>query len=173
MTILYSLGLGVGTQNANGEWLEVFYATPVLNPPEKTADVIAEIVGYVGGNQAIAMTDKQAGEIAKALAEIAEGAQAETARALSKSDRPLVATLLANDIGAISVPEAYLKLHLLSHRLVKPHGINLNGIFGVLPNVAWTNQGAVDLNELPERQLQARLNGELLEVSCVDKFPKM
>src|SRR5690606_25415168 len=102
-----------------------------------------------------------------------EEAQAATARALSKSDRPLVATLLANDIGAISVPEAYLKLHLLSHRLVKPHGINLNGIFGVLPNVAWTNQGAVDLNELPERQLQARVNGELLEVSCVDKFPKM
>src|SRR5690606_18861306 len=63
--------------------------------------------------------------------------------------------------------------HLLSHRLVKPHGTNLTGIFGVLPNVAWTNQGAIDLAELPERQLQARLNGELLEVACVDKFPKM
>lgn len=173
MTTLYSFGLGVGTQNANGEWLEIFYATPVLNPSEKTAAVIADIVGYVGGNQAIVITNKQAAEIAIALAAIGEEAQAATARTLSKSQRPLVATLLANDIGAISVPEAYLKLHLLSHRLAKPHGINLNGIFGVLPNVAWTNQGAVDLNELPERQLQARVNGELLEVSCVDKFPKM
>ena len=41
------------------------------------------------------------------------------------------------------------------------------------PNVAWTNEGAVDLEELPERQLVARLNGKLLEVNSVDKFPKM
>ena len=71
------------------------------------------------------------------------------------------------------MPEGYLKLHLLSHRLVKPQAIDLNGLFGTLPNVAWTNQGAIDLEELPERQLQARMNGELLDVDCVDKFPKM
>ncbi|HCO65297.1 MAG TPA: 2,3,4,5-tetrahydropyridine-2,6-dicarboxylate N-succinyltransferase, partial [Alcanivorax sp.] len=45
--------------------------------------------------------------------------------------------------------------------------------FPLLPNVAWTNEGAVDLNELPERQLLARLNGKVLEVNSVDKFPKM
>jgi len=56
---------------------------------------------------------------------------------------------------------------------VKPHGTNLSGIFGALPNVAWTNQGAIDLEELSERQLQARLRGELITVDCVDKFPKM
>ena len=44
-----------------------------------------------------------------------------------------------------SVPEAYLKLHLLSHRLVAPHGTNLDGTFGILPNVAWTSEGAIDL----------------------------
>ena len=66
-----------------------------------------------------------------------------------------------------------MKLHLLSHRLVKPHSLNLSGIFPLLPNVAWTSQGAVDLTELPARQLEARLNGELLEVFSVDKFPKM
>jgi 2,3,4,5-tetrahydropyridine-2-carboxylate N-succinyltransferase len=71
------------------------------------------------------------------------------------------------------VPEGYLKLHLLSHRLVEPHGTSLDGLFGILPNVAWTNEGAVDIDELPERQLAARLRGEVLEVSCVDKFPKM
>jgi 2,3,4,5-tetrahydropyridine-2-carboxylate N-succinyltransferase len=43
----------------------------------------------------------------------------------------------------------------------------------VLPNVAWTSEGAIDIAELPERQLAARLRGEVLEVSCVDKFPKM
>jgi 2,3,4,5-tetrahydropyridine-2-carboxylate N-succinyltransferase len=92
---------------------------------------------------------------------------------LANSERPLVATLLAADEAPASVPEGYLKLHLLSHRLVKPHGTNLTGLFGVLANVAWTNQGAIDLAELPARQLQARLNGELLDVDCVDKFPKM
>ncbi|HBQ41206.1 MAG TPA: 2,3,4,5-tetrahydropyridine-2,6-dicarboxylate N-succinyltransferase, partial [Halieaceae bacterium] len=69
--------------------------------------------------------------------------------------------------------EAYLKLHLLSHRLVKPHGTNLQGLFAILPNVAWTSEGAIDISELPARQLAARLRGDTLEVSCVDKFPKM
>ncbi|HCD56265.1 MAG TPA: 2,3,4,5-tetrahydropyridine-2,6-dicarboxylate N-succinyltransferase, partial [Halieaceae bacterium] len=68
---------------------------------------------------------------------------------------------------------AYLKLHLLSHRLVKPHGTNLQGLFAILPNVAWTSEGAIDISELPARQLAARLRGDTLEVSCVDKFPKM
>ena len=173
MTTLYSLGLGVGTQNAKGEWLEIFYATPALNPSAEVAQVIAKELNYTGGNQAIAITAAQAAQLADALAAAGDTTQVATARSLSKSQKPLVVTLLESDAGPSSVPEAYLKLHLLSHRLVKPHAINLTGIFGVLPNVAWTNQGAVDLNELPERQLQARLNGELLDVACVDKFPKM
>lgn len=173
MTSLYSLGLGVGTQNANGNWLDVFYATPVLNPAADLVQIIAKELNYTGGNQAIAVTPAQISALADALAAAGDNVQVATARSLSKSQQPLVVTLLETDASPDSVPEAYLKLHLLSHRLVKPHGINLTGIFGVLPNVAWTNQGAVDLNELPERQLQARLNGELLEVACVDKFPKM
>lgn len=92
---------------------------------------------------------------------------------LAESQRPLVVTLLAEDAALTSTPEAYLKLHLISHRLVKPHGLNLTGILPLLPNVAWTNQGAVDLAELAERQLEARLKGDLLEVFSVDKFPKM
>lgn len=173
MTTLYSLGLGVGTHNAKGEWLEIFYAQPVLNPSSDTVTAISKTLNYTGGNQAVAITPDQAAALADALASAGDETQAAVARSLSKSQQPLVATLLESDAGPASVPEAYLKLHLLSHRLVKPHGTNLTGIFGVLPNVAWTNQGAIDLAELPERQLQARLNGELLEVACVDKFPKM
>lgn len=173
MTRLYSLGLGLGTQNANGEWLEVFYPAPQLNPHSESIQVIAKLLGYSGGNQALAMTVQQATQLAEALCAAGDSTQGSLAQALSSSQQPLVATLLESDIGPASVPEAYLKLHLLSHRLVKPHGTNLTGIFGILPNVAWTNEGAVDLNELPERQLQARLQGKLLEVACVDKFPKM
>lgn len=98
---------------------------------------------------------------------------AQAAKTLANSRQPLVAVLLETDSAPTSVPEAYLKLHLLSHRLVKPHATNLTGIFGLLPNVAWTNRGAIDVNELDERQLQARIHGETLDVVCIDKFPKM
>lgn len=69
--------------------------------------------------------------------------------------------------------DAYLRLHLLSHRLVKPHSINLEGIFGVLPNVAWTSVGPVDPANLTAAQLKARANGIALQVFSVDKFPRM
>lgn len=173
MTTLYALGLGIGTQNSKGDWLEVFYAAPLLNPSATTAIAIAKVIGYSEGNQAIAITTAQANEIAQALAAAGDTEQSALAKNLVNSKRPLVATLLATDTNPASVPEGYLKLHLLSHRLVKPHNTVLTGIFGVLPNVAWTNKGAIDVNELPAHQLQARLNGEELEVSCVDKFPKM
>ncbi len=173
MTKLYSLGLGVGTNNNKGEWLEVFYPQPLLNPEPAVADAVANTLGYQGGNQAVGLDSARIEPLADALAAAGAEELAAVVRSFQHSKRPLVATLLENDDAPTSVPEAYLKLHLISHRLVKPHGTNLSGIFGSLPNVAWTNQGAIDLDELPERQLQARLNGELLEVSCVDKFPKM
>jgi 2,3,4,5-tetrahydropyridine-2-carboxylate N-succinyltransferase len=169
---LFSLAFGVGTQNRQGAWLEVFYAQPLVNPAAELVALVAEKLGYAGGNQAIAISTTQAAELAVALKGV-DATQAALLTRLAESHKPLVATLLAEDAALSSTPEAYLKLHLLSHRLAKPHGLNLTGIFPLLPNVAWTSQGAVDLGELAERQLEARLKGELLEVFSVDKFPKM
>ncbi|MBF0676266.1 MULTISPECIES: 2,3,4,5-tetrahydropyridine-2,6-dicarboxylate N-succinyltransferase [unclassified Pseudomonas] len=171
-TTLFSLAFGVGTQNRQGAWLEVFYAQPLLKPSAELVDAVTPILGYTGGNQALAMTKLQAADISSALKNI-DPVQAALLTRLAESQKPLVATLLVDDSALNSTPEAYLKLHLLSHRLVKPHELNLSGIFPLLPNVAWTNKGAVDLAELPECQLEARLKGDLLEVSSVDKFPKM
>ncbi|MEG5266690.1 2,3,4,5-tetrahydropyridine-2,6-dicarboxylate N-succinyltransferase [Pseudomonas sp. JDS28PS106] len=171
-TSLFSLAFGVGTQNRQGAWLEVFYAQPLINPSAELIAAITPALGYTGGNQAIAITTDQASKLAEALKSV-DATQAALLTRLAESHNPLVATLLAEDAPLTSTPEAYLKLHLLSHRLVKPHGLNLAGIFPLLPNVAWTSQGAVDLAELAERQLEARLKGELLEVFSVDKFPKM
>jgi 2,3,4,5-tetrahydropyridine-2-carboxylate N-succinyltransferase len=171
-TTLYSLAFGVGTQNRQGTWLEVFYAQPLLNPDAELVAAIAAKLDYRGGNQAITFNTAQATALAETLKSLDAG-QAALLTRLAESHQPLVATLLAEDAALTSTPEAYLKLHLLSHRLVKPHGLNLTGIFPLLPNVAWTSQGAVDLTELAERQLEARLKGELLEVFSVDKFPKM
>ena len=69
--------------------------------------------------------------------------------------------------------DAYLRLHLLSHRLVQPHGLSLEGLFGVLPNVAWTSHGPVDPAALPEVRMRFRGAGEPLVVHGVDKFPRM
>ncbi|MCX4066206.1 2,3,4,5-tetrahydropyridine-2,6-dicarboxylate N-succinyltransferase [Pseudomonas sp. S1Bt30] len=169
---LFSLGFGVGTQNRQGAWLEVFYAQPLLNPSVEIVAAIAPILGYSEGNQAITFTVTLALQMADALKGV-DATQAALLSRLAESHTPLVATLLADDAALTSTPEAYLKLHLLSHRLVKPHGLNLAGVFPQLPNVAWTSQGAIDIGELAERQLEARLRGELLEVFSVDKFPKM
>lgn len=170
---IFSLGIGVGTKNRNGEWLEVFYPQPLVNPDKAVAEAVTGAIGYTGGNQAVDADGAALSKIADNLRGAGAADLAEAVRSMADSDRPRVLTVLATDAAPQSVPEGYLKLHLLSHRLVKPHGTDLSGLFGVLPNVAWTNRGAVDLAELTERQLQARLKGELLEVMSVDKFPKM
>jgi 2,3,4,5-tetrahydropyridine-2-carboxylate N-succinyltransferase len=69
--------------------------------------------------------------------------------------------------------DVYLRLHLLSHRLIRPHQANLEGIFGLLPNVAWTSAGPCPPNRLDELRLAVRADGGVLVVYGVDKFPRM
>ena len=171
-TSLFSLAFGVGTQNRQGAWLEIFYPQPLLKPSAELLAAVLPLLDYAGGNQAIAINKDKAADLSVALKGI-DAAQSALLVRLAESQKPLVVTLLADDAALTSTPEAYLKLHLLSHRLVKPHGLNLTGIFPLLPNVAWTSEGAIDLAELAECQLEARLKGRLLEVFSVDKFPKM
>ncbi len=164
---VFAFGLGVGTHNNTGEWLEIFFPVPLLHPSRELVNTLE----HCDNNQTLALDQLE--QLQAALREAGETGQADLAAQFLTSERPAVAVLLKEDQPPGNVPEAYLKLHLLSHRLVPPHGTNLEGLFGALPNVAWTSEGAIDLNELPERQLAARLRGEVLEVSSVDKFPKM
>lgn len=174
MSQMFSAGLGLGTRNSKGAWLEVFYPEPELRPSRLLLEAAREVLGYQGGNIAIDLSTPQLQNLADHLEAASDpGHNARIARAFANSTKPAVLTLLETDEAPTDVPAAYLKLHLLSHRLVKPHHTNLTGLFGVLPTVAWTNLGAVDPEELPRRQLQARLEGRPLSVSSVDKFPKM
>ncbi len=168
---IFAFGLGVGTHNSSGAWLEVFYPAPALSPGSALAKCVADLA--LDENNNTPLNAQQLMQLEAALSAAGELQQAELAGKLRDSKAPVVAVVLADDSPPATVPEAYLKLHLLSHRLVKPHGTDLTGLFGILPNVAWTNRGAIDLAELPARQLAARMAGETLEVSCVDKFPKM
>ena len=81
-------------------------------------------------------------------------------------------------IGSLAEPpsdahDAYLRLHLLSHRLVRPHELDLSGLFGVLPNVAWTSHGPVDPAQLAAVRMRFRARGEPFAVTSIDKFPRM
>ena len=69
--------------------------------------------------------------------------------------------------------DVFLRLHLLSHRLVKPHGLNLEGIFALLSNVVWTSAGACEVEGFDNvrRGLQNKYGN--LTVYSVDKFPRM
>src|SRR5215210_2961954 len=92
-----------------------------------------------------------------------------------RGTRQIEVTTVLDDLDAAPTDayDAYLRLHLLSHRLVRPHEISLEGVFGVLPNVAWTSRGPVDPAALAEVRMRLRAAGEPLHVFAVDKFPRM
>ena len=73
----------------------------------------------------------------------------------------------------VDAADAYLRLHLLSHRLVRPRSINMDGVFGLLTNVAWTSLGPVALENLTAVRLRARARHIQMTVFGVDKFPRM
>ncbi len=86
--------------------------------------------------------------------------------------RPVSITV---DLGAApaDAADAYLRLHLFSHRLVLPRSINLDGIFGHLQNVAWTSRGPVAVDAIESVTWNLARRGEHLTVHGVDKFPRM
>jgi 2,3,4,5-tetrahydropyridine-2-carboxylate N-succinyltransferase len=83
-------------------------------------------------------------------------------------------TLTAIDLDAppADAADAYLRLHLLSHRLVRPHDVNLTGVFGVLNTVVWTNWGPCPVDDFERIRARLRRRGRV-EVFGVDKFPRM
>jgi 2,3,4,5-tetrahydropyridine-2-carboxylate N-succinyltransferase len=87
----------------------------------------------------------------------------------------IVSTSLVIDTQAapISATDVYLRLHLLSHRIVEPRTINLDGAFGLLTNVAWTSIGPVAIDTLEDVRYNLLRQGQHLVVHGVDKFPRM
>ncbi|EGR1099704.1 2,3,4,5-tetrahydropyridine-2,6-dicarboxylate N-succinyltransferase [Vibrio cholerae] len=169
----FALGLATATKNRDGKIIEAFFPTPILAPSDALVAALATISGYQEGNQALDITAAQSAQLAAVFAAHQQAASAAFADKAANARQPLVLVILASDDKPQSVAEGYLKLQLISHRLVKPHGTVLDGIFGLLHNIAWTNEGPIDLPELAERQIEARLAGRVLTVDCVDKFPKM
>ena len=77
------------------------------------------------------------------------------------------------DAAPQSAADAYLRLHLISHRLVQPHGLNLDGLFGLLTNVVWTSAGPCSLADFESTRARLKAAHGNLTVYGVDKFPRM
>ncbi|MFC7677014.1 2,3,4,5-tetrahydropyridine-2,6-dicarboxylate N-succinyltransferase [Mycolicibacterium sp. GCM10028919] len=143
-------GVGVATIAADGTVLDTWFPAPELSD------------------------DEVAGTARLSVAEVPEDLAALAGRDEDRDvDVVIVRTAIASlDDKPVDAYDAYLRLHLLSHRLVAPHGANVDGIFGLLANVVWTSQGpcSVDGFELTRARLRKR---GTVAVYGVDKFPRM
>ncbi|MCH8552973.1 MAG: 2,3,4,5-tetrahydropyridine-2,6-dicarboxylate N-succinyltransferase [Natronospirillum sp.] len=168
----FAIGLGTVTRNSDNKIIEAWFPEPLLSVPDTLQDQLGDL-GYQGGNEVLELRSSGLHIIAQTMSEAGYDVTAQLAGRSVAYDADVVLVVLGSDEAPQSVAEGFLKLHLISHRLVTPHGTNLTGLFGLLHNIAWTNKGPIDLPDLPERQMVARLSGETLSVDCVDKFPKM
>ena len=142
-------GLGLATVTEKGTVLDVWYPSPALAPLAPAADDAPDALTAELSAAAAAMTDP------------ARGTRGEVLRTEIDLDAPVSSTA-----------DAYLRLHLLSARLTAPNSLNLDGIFGQLPNVVWTNFGPCAVDGFEAVRLRLRARGPVT-VFGVDKFPRM
>jgi 2,3,4,5-tetrahydropyridine-2,6-dicarboxylate N-succinyltransferase len=143
-------GVGLATIAADGSILDTWFPAPELT------------------------ADGPSGTTRLSVAEVPESLAALTGPDADRDVEVVAVRTTIADLGdkPVDTYDAYLRLHLLSHRLTKPHEANLDGIFGLLTNVVWTNFGpaAVDGFELVRAKLRRRGS---VTVFGVDKFPRM
>jgi len=143
---------GIGTAREH-DLLEVFYPHPALGLPGEQRRQPGEAGNIPPGAETLDPVD---------------------ADLLRKVTRVRVRTVIDDlDTPPSGTADAYLRLHLLSHRLVAPNDLNLEGIFALLPNVAWTSLGPLHPADLPDVRTRAASGGLHLTVHSVDKFPRM
>ena len=112
MSSLHGFGLGIASESAQGAVLDTFYPRPIAQVSDALSDVLSGVSGRLDAAQLAALS--------KALEAAGDSAGAKLATQLATAQDKVVATSLANNAPPSSVEEAYLKLHLISHRKVKP-----------------------------------------------------
>lgn len=110
-------------------------------------------------------------DVLRSLADTVDRAEGDTGLPVRRA--AVVTTLAELDAAPADAHDVYLRLHLLSSRRVAPHGLNLDGQFGLLANVVWTDHGPADPDGFEEARAAVRARGGHIEVVGVDKFPRM
>ena len=183
--------LGIPLDGANGQKiLDTWF--PVVNLGENfgSAAVLAQVTGYKAGAKthylSIDQVERALGHFAPFLGDGKYHANIVALQSLRQSllaaksingveiPRQVVVTFIADlTHKPVDAHDVYLRLHLLSHRKVKPHGQNLEGVFGLLNNVVWTNHGPFDPESFDRVRLQLQAAGAEVRVHSIDKFPRM
>jgi 2,3,4,5-tetrahydropyridine-2-carboxylate N-succinyltransferase len=183
-----AFGIGMATwAEADGSVLDTWY--PVVNLGENlgAAAIIADVVGHDGGAATHELTAEVLAEVLhrcapmiddggdhpnlRVLSELAWGSPEPPALPVRRA--PVVCFIDSLDEAPVDAHDVYLRLHLLSYRLVQPHGLNLDGQFGLLPNVVWTTLGPCDVASFEAARTRLRSAGAPVAVTSVDKFPRM
>jgi len=143
-------GIGLATVAADGTVLDSWFPEPRLDTDEPAGTVRLSVVQVPDEIAALAGQDEDRG--------------VETV--------PVLTAVSALDDKPTDAYDAYLRLHLLSHRLIRPHDANLDGLFGLLANVVWTNHGPCRVEGFEAVRARLRRRGPVT-VYGVDKFPRM
>lgn len=183
------VAFGVGVATTSGDKvLDAYF--PVVNFEENTgfAAAVAEAAGLAAlrGSTFLehAVVEAALRRLEPLLGDGADHPNAEAVAALlgetnsapspwGTGRRLVIVALQSLDDPPVDAADVYFRLHLLSWRRVKPHGVNLDGVFGLLENVVWTNLGPADPEGFEARRAALRAEGRVVEVLGVDKFPRM
>ena len=181
MTTFAALGIGLATRVAGTDrTLDTWYPLAVTGGDAGEAVALAATLGHRDGTATFHL-DRDVLRRAELSADhlVAEAVAAVTSDAAlrpapTRTERVPVATFIG-DLAAppVDAHDVYLRLHLLSRRLLRPHGANLDGAFGLLSNVVWTDEGPCDPDTFDALQLEHARSGRRLKVTSVDKFPRM
>jgi 2,3,4,5-tetrahydropyridine-2-carboxylate N-succinyltransferase len=181
-------GVGIATIAPSGQILDTRY--PVVNTDKHLLPgaILAQVLGRTNGTASRRLDHTQLQAAVAALA---------PAEACHEIDHPNLAAwrvmldmvaqphppggqrvLVASFIDSLTDPpvdghDVYLRLHLLSRRAVRPHGVNLDGIFGKLNTTVWTNVGPFEVDGFELARLRVEASGQRVFVNSVDKFPRM
>jgi 2,3,4,5-tetrahydropyridine-2-carboxylate N-succinyltransferase len=160
-------GIGLATRDGrSGRLLDAWF--PTLGLSGARADALAALLPG-SGTRSLELDIVQGGD--EDLARIMAAAGSPTPLG---STRVAVAVIISDlETAPVDALEATLRLHLLSHRLVVPHGMRLDGVFGLLPNVAWTDAGPCEVDDVDRLRLELAGHGRMLRVTSVDRFPRM
>lgn len=142
MTTRAAWGHGIATTTTDGTVLDTWYPQPRLGEAPEADQVPTELAALAGQDEA-------------------RGVRTE-----------VVTVAIDLDAAPQDASDAYLRLHLLSHCLVEPNSINLDGLFGVLTNVVWTNHGPCAVEGFETTRARLRTRGQVT-VYSVDKFPRL
>ena len=183
-----AFGLGTATfADADGAVLDSWFPVVSLDQNLGSAAIIADVVGHDGGAATYELTPAHFEEILarfgpmlddggdhpnlRVLSELAAARPTEPVLPVRRA--PIVTFLAELDDAPVDAHDVYLRLHLLSHRCVAPHGLNLDGQFGLLANVVWSSLGPCDVASFEAARVRLRAAGTAVSVLSVDKFPRM